>query len=97
MLRKEGFEVAITATGPDALAEFDRAGADVVLLDLMLPGLPGTEVFRALRAKGPVPVIMVVAERSRAGIGSEVPLRVTSVLTTANGRMVFTKPVAEPL
>ncbi len=40
---------------------------------------------------------MVVAERSRAGIGGEVPLRVTSVLTTANGRMVFAKPVGEPL
>jgi uncharacterized protein YacL len=40
---------------------------------------------------------MVVAERSREGIGGEVPLRVTSVLTTANGRMVFAKPAAEPL
>jgi len=40
---------------------------------------------------------MVVAERSRDGIGGEVPLRVTSVLTTANGRMVFAKPVAEAL
>ena len=42
MLRKEGFEVAVAATGPDALDSFDRAGADLVLLDLMLPGLPGT-------------------------------------------------------
>src|SRR3712207_6942721 len=39
MLRKEGFEVALAATGPDALSEFDRNGADLVLLDLMLPGL----------------------------------------------------------
>ena len=43
MLRKEGYEVGVANTGPDALAEFDRAGADVVLLDLMLPGLPGTD------------------------------------------------------
>ena len=62
MLRKEGFEVAIANTGPDALAEFDRAGADIVLLDLMLPGLPGTEVCRQIRATSNVPVIMVSAK-----------------------------------
>ena len=62
MLRKEGFEVAIAATGPDALAEFDRAGADIVLLDLMLPGLPGTEVCRQIRQTSNVPVIMVSAK-----------------------------------
>ncbi len=62
MLRKEGFEVGIAATGPDALAEFDRHGADLVLLDLMLPGIPGTEVCRTLRAKSNVPIIMVTAK-----------------------------------
>ena len=62
MLRKEGFEVAIATTGPDALAEFDRNGADIVLLDLMLPGLPGTEVCRQIRATSSVPVIMVSAK-----------------------------------
>ena len=62
MLRKEGFEVAIAATGPDALAEFDRAGADIVLLDLMLPGLPGTEVCRRIRQHSNVPIIMVSAK-----------------------------------
>jgi two-component system response regulator RegX3 len=64
MLRKEGFEVAIAATGPDALDEFERNGADLVLLDLMLPGLPGTEVCRQLRLKSNVPVIMVTAKDS---------------------------------
>jgi two-component system, OmpR family, response regulator RegX3 len=64
MLRKEGFEVAVAATGPDALESFDRAGADLVLLDLMLPGLPGTEVCRELRAKSNVPVIMLTAKDS---------------------------------
>ena len=64
MLRKEGFEVAVAATGPDALAEFDRAGADIVLLDLMLPGLPGTEVCRALRSRSNVPIIMLTAKDS---------------------------------
>jgi len=62
MLRKEGFEVAIATNGHDALTEFDRNGADIVLLDLMLPGLPGTEVCRQIRATSSVPVIMVSAK-----------------------------------
>ena len=64
MLRKEGFEVAVAATGPTALDEFERNGADLVLLDLMLPGLPGTEVCRQLRGRSNVPVIMVTAKDS---------------------------------
>src|ERR1700710_2491216 len=62
MLRREGYDTVVAATGPDALAEFDRAGADIVLLDLMLPGLSGTEVCRALRSRGNVPVIIVSAK-----------------------------------
>jgi two-component system response regulator RegX3 len=62
VLRKEGFDVAIAETGPDALAEFDRNGADIVLLDLMLPGLSGTEVCRAIRQVSSVPIIMVSAK-----------------------------------
>jgi two-component system response regulator RegX3 len=64
MLRKEGFEVAVAGTGPAALDEFDRSGADLVLLDLMLPGLPGTEVCRNLRQRSNVPVIMLTAKDS---------------------------------
>ncbi|MCC5579651.1 MULTISPECIES: response regulator transcription factor [Microtetraspora] len=64
MLRKEGFEVAVAATGPEALDAFDRNGADIVLLDLMLPGLPGTEVCRTLRQRSKVPVIMLTAKDS---------------------------------
>ena len=62
MLRKEGFEVAIAADGNTALTEFDRNGADIVLLDLMLPGLPGTAVCRQIRSVSNVPVIMVSAK-----------------------------------
>jgi two-component system, OmpR family, response regulator RegX3 len=62
MLRKEGFDVDIATNGDDALAEFDRSGADIVLLDLMLPGTPGTEVCRQLRQVSTVPVIMVSAK-----------------------------------
>jgi two-component system response regulator RegX3 len=62
MLRREGFDAVVAGTGPDALAEFDRAGADIVLLDLMLPGLSGTEVCRALRGRSNVPIIMLTAK-----------------------------------
>jgi two-component system, OmpR family, response regulator RegX3 len=61
MLRKEGFEVAVCPNGPDALAAFDRNGADLVLLDLMLPGPAGTEVCQSLRQRSNVPVIMLTA------------------------------------
>ncbi len=64
LLRREGYEVAIADDGPAALEEFDRNGADLVLLDLMLPGLPGTEVCRQLRARSNVPVIMLTAKDS---------------------------------
>ena len=62
MLRKEGYEVAIAADGNTALTEFDRFGPDIVLLDLMLPGIPGTEVCRQIRQTSSVPVIMVSAK-----------------------------------
>ena len=62
MLRKEGFEVGVAATGPDAVTAFDQHGADVVLLDLMLPGMSGTEVCRTLRQRSSVPIIMVTAK-----------------------------------
>jgi two-component system response regulator RegX3 len=62
MLRREGFDAVVAESGPQALAEFDRAGADIVLLDLMLPGLSGTEVCRALRARSSVPIIMLTAK-----------------------------------
>ncbi|MFN8157195.1 MAG: response regulator transcription factor [Candidatus Nanopelagicales bacterium] len=63
MLRKEGFEVGVAGDGPDAVTLFDQSGADVVLLDLMLPGMSGTEVCRALRQRSHVP-IMVTAKDS---------------------------------
>jgi two-component system response regulator RegX3 len=64
MLRREGFDAAVAGTGPDAIAEFDRGGADIVLLDLMLPGLSGTEVCRQLRSRSNVPIIMLTAKDS---------------------------------
>ncbi len=64
MLRREGFEVAIAATGPEAITAFERSPADLVLLDLMLPGMSGTDVCRSLRARSRVPIIMVTAKDS---------------------------------
>lgn len=64
LLQKEGFEVSAAADGAAGLAAFDRLGADLVLLDLMMPGLSGTEVCRQLRTRGQVPIIMLTARDS---------------------------------
>ncbi|RZQ64312.1 response regulator transcription factor [Amycolatopsis suaedae] len=64
LLRKEGFTAAVASTGQQALEEFDRNGADIVLLDLMLPGMSGTDVCKQLRQRSTVPVIMVTARDS---------------------------------
>lgn len=68
LLGKEGYEVEVAADGPSALSAFDRAPADLVLLDLMLPGLPGTEVCRELRTRSAVPIIMLTAKDSEVDI-----------------------------
>ncbi|WP_309131331.1 response regulator transcription factor [Brevibacterium sp.] len=64
LLGKEGYEVTVADDGLKAIAEFDRSGADLVLLDLMLPGASGTEVCRELRSKSNVPIIMLTAKDS---------------------------------
>ena len=62
LLRKEGFDVSVAATGPAAVEQFDKVGPDLVLLDLMLPGMSGTDVCRAIRTRSAVPVIMLTAK-----------------------------------
>ena len=64
LLRREGYDVVVAATGPAALAQFDSNGADLVLLDIMLPGLSGVDVCRRLRQRSSVPVIMLTAKDS---------------------------------
>jgi two-component system response regulator RegX3 len=68
LLEREGYEIEVAADGRDAVAAFDRAGADLVLLDLMLPGMPGTEVCRELRNRSSVPIIMLTAKDSEVDI-----------------------------
>ncbi|WP_293696689.1 response regulator transcription factor [uncultured Agrococcus sp.] len=62
LLEREGYEVAVVEDGDRAIATFDAESADLVLLDLMLPGKSGTEVCRELRARSAVPIIMVTAK-----------------------------------
>ena len=64
LLGKEGFTVVTAATGTEALKKFDQGGIDLVLLDLMLPEVSGTEVCRQIRAKSKVPIIMLTAKDS---------------------------------
>ncbi|WP_022900761.1 response regulator transcription factor [Humibacter albus] len=68
LLRREGYEVTVAGDGPAALAAFDNEGADLVLLDLMLPGMPGTEVCRQLRTRSQVAIIMLTAKDSEVDI-----------------------------
>ena len=62
LLGKEGYEVEVAADGNEAIAKFDKSGADLVLLDLMLPGISGTEVCKQIRATSKVPIIMLTAK-----------------------------------
>ena len=64
LLGKEGFTVVTAATGTEALKKFDQGGIDLVLLDLMLPEVSGTEICRQIRAKSKVPIIMLTAKDS---------------------------------
>ncbi|MBC7443581.1 MAG: response regulator transcription factor [Ramlibacter sp.] len=68
LLEREGYEVTVAEDGPTAISEFDRAGADLILLDLMLPGIPGTEVCREIRTRSSVPIIMLTAKDSEVDI-----------------------------
>ncbi|TQK20223.1 two-component system response regulator RegX3 [Microbacterium sp. SLBN-154] len=68
LLKREGYEVEIAEDGAVALAAFRERGADIVLLDLMLPSMPGTEVCRQIRTTSAVPIIMLTAKDSEVDI-----------------------------
>ncbi|MFM7492047.1 MAG: response regulator [Actinomycetota bacterium] len=64
LLGKEGFQVVTAATGTEALRKFEQGGIDLVLLDLMIPEISGTEVCRQIRSKSRTPIIMLTAKDS---------------------------------
>lgn len=64
LLQKEGYDVIEAGDGKSAIDSFFTLGADLVLLDLMLPGISGNEVCRAIRAESQVPIIMVTAKEA---------------------------------
>ena len=64
LLGREGFQTIVVDNGLDALPVFDREGADLVLLDVMLPGMSGMAVCRKLREVSSVPIIMLTAKDS---------------------------------
>jgi two-component system response regulator RegX3 len=68
LLGREDYEVTVAEDGPTAVGEFDRVGPDLVLLDLMLPGMSGTEVCREIRTRSSVPIIMLTAKDSEVDI-----------------------------
>jgi two-component system, OmpR family, response regulator RegX3 len=68
LIEREGYHVATAADGTSALAEFDKHGSDIILLDLMLPGISGTEVCRIIRQRSQVPIIMLTAKDSEVDI-----------------------------
>jgi two-component system response regulator RegX3 len=68
LLGREDYEVTVAEDGPAAVSEFDRVGPDLVLLDLMLPGMSGTEVCREIRTRSSVPIIMLTAKDSEVDI-----------------------------
>jgi two-component system response regulator RegX3 len=68
LLEREGYDVTVAEDGVKAVTAFDAGDFDLVLLDLMLPGMPGTEVCRELRTRSAVPIIMVTAKDSEIDI-----------------------------
>ncbi|CAB4879832.1 unannotated protein [freshwater metagenome] len=62
LLKKEGFEVEVAEDGRQALNKFEANGADLILLDLMIPEVSGTEVCRIIRTTSQVPIIMLTAK-----------------------------------
>jgi two-component system response regulator RegX3 len=68
LLEREGYETVVADDGLAAVSEFETNGADLILLDLMLPGISGTEVCRRVRTQSQVPIIMLTAKDSEVDI-----------------------------
>ncbi|MBL3685849.1 DNA-binding response regulator [Leucobacter zeae] len=68
LLEREGYRVTVSGDGAHAVGAFSAAKPDLVLLDLMLPGMPGTEVCRTIRQTSQVPIIMLTAKDSEIDV-----------------------------
>jgi two-component system response regulator RegX3 len=68
LLTREGYTVTVAADGPGAISHFEAGGVDLILLDLMIPGISGTEVCREIRTRSAVPIIMLTAKDSEIDI-----------------------------
>lgn len=68
LLQREGYEVVVADDGRAGLAEFERGGVDLILLDLMLPGMSGTDLCREIRGRSQVPIIMLTAKDGEVDI-----------------------------
>lgn len=68
LLRREGYAVTVVTNGQEAVEAFHPESFELVLLDLMLPGMPGTEVCRVIRQRATTPIIMVTAKDSEVDI-----------------------------
>jgi len=107
LLEREGYRVRVVADGAEAVRVFPDSGAELVLLDLMLPSLPGTEVCRAIRAQSRVPIIMLTAKDSEIDIvvGLELgaddyitkPYSTRELLARVRAAMRRTESSVEPL
>ncbi len=62
LLTKEGYSIITARDGKEALEKFDQSSPDLILLDLMLPEISGTQVCRQIRSKSSVPIIMLTAK-----------------------------------
>ena len=69
-LTREGYDVSAAATGEEGLELFTKGGIDLVLLDLMLPGLDGTALCRRIREQSRVPIIMLTAKSAEIAAGT---------------------------
>ena len=65
-LRRAGYQVALAPDGRAALEALDRQAPELIVLDIMLPGLDGFEIARRVRLEGDVPIIMLTARRAEA-------------------------------
>lgn len=80
-LEAEGFRVLTAPDGPSALAQLSEVNPDVLLLDIMMPGMSGIEVLREVREHHPVPVILLSARSSTASVSEGLNLGADDYVT----------------